>query len=185
MRIKPILMICASTLVGCPSPVSDDAIDKLGGECDGVGENEFHRAGQPCVLCHGEYLAVGPIMALGGTIFATPSQPVPVEGVRVTLTDANGVTMEKTTNCIGNFFFTAEEWTPAFPVHAEITCPIPGTEDTRRLVMGTRVSRDGSCAGCHFGPPAFDSPGWVYCAAVMPDPAYTVSATCDGVCDGG
>ncbi len=176
------LLIAALGLAGCPSPVNDDAIDALGGECEGVPENEFHRPGQPCVLCHGEYQGDSPILSIGGTIFATPSQPIPVEGAKVTLTDANGETQERVTNCIGNFFIPADEWQPAFPLAAQIECPIPGTEDVRTLVMGTRISRDGSCAGCHFGPPSYDSPGWVYCATVMPDPPYSVKSTCAGVC---
>ena len=185
MMRAAILVVGAMALTGCPSPVNDDAIEALGGECNGVPESEHHRPGQPCVLCHGGYQGDSPELSIGGTVFATPAQPIPVEGAKVILIDAEGATMTKETNCIGNFQITTDEWVPAFPIHAEIVCPIPGTDETRRLVMGTRISRDGSCAGCHFGPPDIDSPGWVFCAATMPTPPYTVKPTCAGVCQGG
>lgn len=163
---------------GCGSPPNDNLIESLGGEADGVPIGEFHRAGQPCVACHGDYEADEPIMAVGGTVFATPSNPVPVEGAVVTLTDSAGEVVQKTTNCVGNFFITAEEWQPAYPLRAEVECPVPGSDVRRRVVMGTRIGRDGSCATCHYGPPSQTSPGWIYCAETMPEPPYTVSAEC-------
>jgi hypothetical protein len=175
-----VTVVVGAGLGACASPVNDDKIEKLGGETEGVLQSEFHRPGQPCVLCHDSYEGASPQMAVGGTVFATPSNPVPVEGVTVTLTDSSGITFTKTTNCIGNFFITADEWTPAFPLRAEIECPLPGSDVRRRFVMGTRIGRDGSCAGCHFNAPSQTSPGWVYCAETMPQPAYQVSDTCQG-----
>jgi hypothetical protein len=165
---------------GCASPVQDDAIESWGGEVPGVPEGEFHRPGQPCVLCHGDYHGAGPIMSVAGTVFATPRTARPVGGVKVTITDSDGNVASKTTNCIGNFFFTEEEFTPVFPLRAEIECPVPGTGATKRLVMGTRIGRDGSCANCHNGPPEVDSPGWIYCAETMPEPPYVVPQNCQG-----
>jgi hypothetical protein len=166
----------------CNSPVNDERIECLGGEQPEVPPSEFHRPGQPCVTCHGEYAADSPILAVGGTIFATPSDPVPVEGVLVRLTDAKGTVVEKTTNCIGNFQVTADEWTPAFPLRAEIECPTRDpARPVRRFVMGTRITRDGSCAGCHIGPPAQNSPGWIYCAEIQPEPPYAVNDSCQGL----
>jgi hypothetical protein len=177
------LVLLSALLVGaCQSPTNDDKIDALGGECQSVAESEFHRAGQPCLLCHDTYEGADPHMSVAGTIFATPNIPMPVADAKVTLTDANGTQISTTTNCIGNFQIETADWRPAFPLHAEIECPIPGSEDRRRLVMGTRISRDGSCAGCHFGPPSNKSPGWVYCAATMPDPPYEVDPNCAGIC---
>lgn len=180
---RPVLFTLAlASLAGCMSPVNDDARDALGGEAPGVPANEYHRPGQPCLVCHGEYGGTGPIMAVAGTVFATPTpNPVPVEKALVTLTDSNGTTVSKETNCVGNFFFTDDEWTPAFPLRAEISCPRPGSTERRRFVMGTRIGRDGSCGGCHQGAPGLDSPGWVYCAETMPDPPYVVSPGCPGV----
>jgi hypothetical protein len=172
-------------LAGCPNPVQDREIEALGGECSDIPESEYHRPGQPCVLCHGQYEKDSPRMSIAGTIFATKSSATPVEGAEILLTDANGSSPPGPvlTNCIGNFFIEDDAWTPAFPIHAEIVCPNPDDMDEpRRLVMGTRISRDGSCAGCHIDKPGdhLDSPGWIYCAVRSPETPYTVRDTCQG-----
>jgi hypothetical protein len=177
-------LLCLA-LAGCPSPVNDDEKEALGGECSDVPESDFHRPGQPCLVCHGEYDRATPVMAMAGTIFATPGQATPVEGAEIILTDSNGTSPPNpvVSNCIGNFFIDSDDWTPAYPVHAEIICPNPDdTDKPRRLVMGTRIARDGSCAGCHVGRPGArrDSPGWIYCAVLSPMNPYTVRDTCQG-----
>ena len=184
--MKPLLapaVFATLLLCGCDSPVNDDRIECLGGEQPEVPPSEFHRPGQPCVTCHGEYAAESPILAVAGTIMSTPFNPVPVEGVLVRLTDAQATVVEKTTNCIGNFQVTADEWTPAFPLRAEIECPTGDPDKPiRRFVMGTRITRDGSCAGCHIGPPSQYSPGWIYCAeSEAAGSPYVVSDACPGV----
>lgn len=172
-------------LSGCPNPLQDQQIEDLGGECSDVPPSDFHRPGQPCVLCHGDYQRDSPVMSMAGTVFATQGQATPVEGVEILLTDANGTSPPAPvmSNCIGNFFIDADDWTPAYPVHAEIICPNPDDDDKpRRLVMGTRIARDGSCAGCHVGRPGArkDSPGWIYCAVLSPMNPYKVRDTCQG-----
>ncbi len=180
-----LVALLGGLLTGCPNPVQDKAIEELGGECSDVPASEFHRAGQPCVLCHGEYQRDSPIMSFGGTVFATKAQATPVEGVEILLTDASGSSPPNpvVTNCIGNFFIESDDWQPAFPVHAEIICPNPDNPDKpRRLVMGTRITRDGSCAGCHLDRAGTrtDKTGWIYCAVTSPMNPYTVSDTCQG-----
>jgi hypothetical protein len=187
MRSAPgtaLAAVMVLTVLGCPSPAQDDRIDDLGGECNGVPESEFHRAGQPCVLCHDDYEGASPRLSIGGTVFATPTEAVPVAGARVTLTDSAGSSFTAETNCIGNFLVSSSDWEPAFPLHAEIECPNPDTGGTTRLVMGTRIARDGSCASCHKGPPGYDSPGYVYCAETMPSVSYAtlVDPSCQGIC---
>jgi hypothetical protein len=120
MRTLAVSAVAVLALAACGNPVVDQRIEALGDEVDGVEPGEFHRPGQPCVLCHSEYEGADPPMAIGGTIFATPGEETPVEGVKVTLTDSVGETKETTSNCIGNFFITADEWSPAFPLLAEI-----------------------------------------------------------------
>lgn len=176
MSFKHLLVaLSALCLASCGNRAVDDRIATLGDELPGVPPSEFHRPGQPCVLCHGEYLQDEPIMTVAGTIHAVPTdgQPLPVKGVIVKLTDSFGEQFEKGTNCAGNFFITKEEWIPAFPLRAEIEYPVPGSAgSTKRVVMSTRISRDGSCAGCHYGPPNQGSPGWVTCAETNPDPPF-------------
>lgn len=186
-----ILLLCS---IGCADPLETDRIKALGGEVPGVDPSEFHRPGQPCVLCHSPEGGATPYMAFAGTIFATPNTVVPVEGVVVTLTDAlSNVKTAKPSNCIGNFFITTDDWTPAYPVRAEIVCPIPQSSSDRRSVMPVRIYRDGSCGGCHKytgTDPKFksiavspqESPGWVACGQEMPVPNYrTPGSECQGV----
>lgn len=165
------------TLAACVGPVEQSLIDSLGPEVDGVPEGEFHRPGQPCLACHGREVGDGPVMAVAGTIYATPTDPVPVEGVNVRITDARGETRTPRTNCAGNFFVEESDWQPVFPLSVSISCPqVPPPKS-----MGSPINRDGSCATCHAGPASLDSPGWVYCASAMPDPPYSVDPSCPGV----
>ncbi|MRG96781.1 hypothetical protein [Polyangium spumosum] len=180
-------LFALSLVLGCGNRAVDERITQLGEEDPNVPVGEFHRPGQPCVLCHGEYLRENPIMSVGGTIYAYPTKtreekPLPVEGVKVKLTDSFGEQFEVSTNCAGNFFIEKEAWNPAFPLRAEIEYPVPGElESTKRVVMSTRISRDGSCAGCHTDNPTQGSPGWVYCAETQTDPPFPPqSPSCAG-----
>jgi len=172
------LLTFASVFVGCGNRAVDDKIALLGDEDPNNPPSEFHRPGQPCLLCHGEYLRDEPVMTVAGTIYSVPTaattdKPVPVKGVTVKLTDSFGESYTAGTNCAGNFFVTKQQWIPAFPLRAEIEYTVPGSLDTtKRVVMSTRISRDGSCAGCHSGPPNQGSPGWVTCAEEQPDPPF-------------
>ena len=171
-------------VAACGNRAVDDRIELLGPEAEGVPPSEFHRPGQPCILCHGEYLREHPIMTVAGTIHAFPAadNPLPVKGVTVRLTDAFGEQKEAGTNCAGNFFITEDQWKPAFPLRAEIEYPVPGSVDsTKRVVMSTRISRDGSCAGCHKGAPNQGSPGWVTCAEADLTPSFPAQeSSCPG-----
>ncbi len=159
----------------CGNRAVDERIAALGDEKQGVPVGEFHRPGQPCLLCHGEYLREEPVMVVAGTVYAFPTtdKPLPVKGVTVKLTDSFGETYESGTNCAGNFFVTEAQWKPSFPLRAEMEYPVPGSlGSTKRVVMSTRISRDGSCAGCHIGAPNQGSPGWVTCAEAQQDPPF-------------
>lgn len=173
---RSLLVALVLVVPACGNRAVDDRISTLGDEKPGVAPSEFHRPGQPCVLCHGEYLRENPIMSVAGTIHAFPAgdNPLPVKGVKVKLTDAAGNQKEAGTNCAGNFFITAEQWKPAFPLRAEIEYPDPTSTEggTKRVVMSTRISRDGSCAGCHVNAPNQGSPGWVTCAESNTDPPF-------------
>ena len=179
-----VVALLVALAAGCGNRAVGARIEALGEEDPNVRRGEFHRPGQPCLLCHGEYERNEPIMTVAGTVYAFPTSddPLPVEGVTVKLTDAFGETFEKNTNCVGNFFITKEEWRAAFPLRAELEYPVPGSlESTRRVVMSTRINRDGSCAGCHVGARDQDSPGWVTCAETNLDPPFPPrDANCSG-----
>lgn len=176
-RTVPLGILVLSAIAGvaataCGNPVTDIRIDKLGPEARGVDEGPFHRPGQPCVLCHSAYGGASPEMAIGGTIFGQPTlgdeQPIPVLGAKITLVDAFGIKNPKPviTNCMGNFWIPKEDWDPGFPLAVDIECPSPGS----KRLMSSRISRDGSCARCHDGPPSQGSPGWVVCGSSYPPP---------------
>ncbi len=173
-------------VAGCGNRAVDERITVLGDENPNVPPSEFHRPGQPCLLCHGEYLEDNPIMTVGGTVYAFPVEPgqtpLPVKGASVILTDSFGDSYTVGTNCAGNFFVRPDQWKPAFPLRAEIEYPVPdGTGSVKRVVMSTRISRDGSCAGCHAGPPNQGSPGWVTCAEAQTEPPFPPQdPTCPG-----
>jgi len=172
----------------CGNPAVDDKIAAFGPEDPNVAPGEYHRPGQPCVLCHGKYADAEPLMSIGGTIYAFPpakqnEPPLPVKDVKVTLTDSFGESRELTSNCAGNFFIKKDDWDPAFPLRAEIDYPGPGTDGMQRRVqvMVSRISRDGSCAGCHLGPPTQGSPGWVICSDADVPPGFPPQdPTCPG-----
>lgn len=135
--------LCASFL-SCADPVLSDAVTALGPETSGVPKGEFHRAGQPCTTCHQEGgPASGFPYTVAGTVFAQPLRQVGVEGAEIRMTDAENTTHIATTNCVGNFKVTADQWSPKFPILVEI-----GKGNVRRS-MRSAIWRDASCTGCH------------------------------------
>lgn len=146
-RSIPTAILAASALgasLSCGDPVLSDAIEKLGNETAGVEKGEYHRAGQPCGTCHQEG---GPAsdfpFTVAGTVFAQPLRQVGVESAEVRMTDADGTKHTAKTNCVGNFFVTASEWEPKFPILVEVA------KDNVRRSMRSAIGRDASCAGCH------------------------------------
>jgi len=143
-RASMVLAGIALTFLSCADPVLSDAISAQGAETSGVDKGEFHRAGQPCGLCHQEGgPASGSPFTVAGTVFAQPLRQVGVEGAEIRMTDAEGTTHIAKTNCVGNFKVTPAEWVPKFPILVEI-----GKGNVRRTMRST-IGRDASCAGCH------------------------------------
>ncbi len=174
-----------AALAGCGDPAIDQQVAALPPEVSGVPTSEFHRPGQPCLLCHGPYEGASPQFSVAGTVFATPvpmgGTATSVGGVVVTITDSFGDTRTKTTNCIGNFFITTDEWLPGFPLAAKIEYPSLSGTGTTPAYMSTRIGRDGSCAGCHHGERAPDTPGVVFCVDAPADPFPVPGSDCPGV----
>jgi hypothetical protein len=168
----------AIALGACGNPSLDSPIEALGEELGGVPASEFHRPGQPCVLCHSSYENADPDMSVGGTIFAVPKatlpSKVPVQGAVVRITDASGdVFQSRPTNCVGNFWVTKEDWDPLFPLAVEVIYKDPTTSEERAATMSTRIGRDGSCATCHtMDGPDQASAGRVYCTDANPPPPF-------------
>lgn len=131
--------------VSCDDPVHSDGVAALGPEVAGIPRGPLHRAGQPCLTCHGGDGPGSPEFAFGGTVFFVRGSTEGVAGVVVTLTDARGATAKKTTNEVGNFYIQKSEWSPVYPVFASISF------EGEQRAMATRIGGSGSCATCHRG----------------------------------
>lgn len=178
--------VSVTTVGACGNPVTDDAIEFWGDEDPAVPASEFHRPGQPCVLCHSTAGGASPKLVLGGTIFADQRSFLPVEGAEVVVYDAVGDVYPMVTNCIGNFYLKDEGDIPQFPLAVEVRCPTYDAdgnklEITKLVSMNSWVSRDGSCATCHslLGTQN-DSTGWIFCN----DPTTITSNVYPPISDG-
>jgi hypothetical protein len=128
--------------MACRDPVISDAKDELGDEDSAISPGPYHRAGQPCLVCHSERGGETEF-TVAGTIFASATRQVGVDGAEIRMTDADGTQHTTKTNCVGNFFVKPNEWVPKFPVLVAVAKG--GTRRSMQSVIG----RDGSCAHCH------------------------------------
>jgi hypothetical protein len=141
--------------LGC-DPVHSNAIDALGDEAPGVRRGPTHRPGQPCLLCHDGKPGDPGEFAVAGTVFVNPNDITPsngASGADVLMTDASGAKYTATTNEVGNFFVTAGQWTPSYPMRVSITF------NGKTIVMVSHIGRDGSCSSCHAYPVSSTSAG--------------------------
>jgi hypothetical protein len=159
----------AGAVWSCGDPVHDAQVAALGDEQPGVPMGPTHRAGQPCLTCHGGSGPASLELSVAGTIYqaATDVTP-PLSGAAVTVFDAtelaDGGTPHATmTNTAGNFYFARTDFSPAYALH-DISVSFNGAVAT----MQGNVGRDGSCATCHFDPKRNDSHGHIY---LVLDPA--------------
>lgn len=181
---SPTALLTAATAVfaavgGCSlDPVQNAAIEALGPEDPAIPQGQYHRAGQPCVLCHTRTgPASGKPFAVAGTVFVGPFSKRGAVRTWVRVLDAKGTLVCKTTNCAGNFIFRDEDFTPSgqfqdkpgpsFPLLVSIQRALPGNPVGANRAMSSHIGREGSCAGCHKPPPndrtiaSFDTPGVV------------------------
>jgi hypothetical protein len=158
-------LVIAGSFAACVDPVHDAQITALGPEAAGVAPSEFHRAGQPCTVCHQASGPANTVFAVAGTIFYGPDKVIGAEGVQVELVDSAGTYFTATTNCVGNFYIPPDIWNPAFPLLVQVQYPGQGSGATKML---GQISREGSCAGCHKDPANYDSPGHVHAMTTEP-----------------
>ena len=152
--MKSPVLFAVLALISCSDPVRDGQLSALPGENPNIPVGEFHRAGQPCVLCHSPG---GPAsdtsFSVAGTVFAQPQNAVGVEGATVAFTDTSGSTFEVKTNCVGNFFVPrpgsnapGPTWDPQFPIFVRVF-----KNGLARTMQG-QIGRERSCANCHNDP---------------------------------
>lgn len=182
------LVFAATGAASCNTdPVHTDAVNALGPEVAGVPKGPYHRAGQPCLTCHGGEGPAKQQFTVAGTIFYGPantSPPIGVGDAIVTLEDDLGSTYSVTTNCVGNFFIQPGDWPgggPAFPLLVTVsgTVPVPtnGAETPTQEIpsMLSHIGRTGSCADCHqyvTQDNYYMTPGLVNLTRTVDDPNY-------------
>ncbi len=182
MKPRALFAMSAALTCACLSceflqrdPVHEASVEALGGEQPGVPEGPYHRAGQPCTVCHSSEGPARTVFALAGTVFSASStsstQPnlVGVDQASVGVVDDNGGEYLATTNCVGNFFFSPDSFNPAFPILVNVS-----KEGAGVVAMIGHIGRDASCASCHVDPPTTSSPGHVF----LPTSAATTNASC-------
>ncbi len=142
-------------------PVHQSEVDALGLETPGVPQGPYHRAGQPCTVCHGTEGPASQRFSIAGTVFAGLDRTVGVDRAEILMVDALGSSPPPgsvVTNCVGNFYVAPELWNPAYPIRVAVATASDSAE------MIAHIGRDGSCASCHADPVGLDSPGHVYVA---------------------
>jgi hypothetical protein len=162
-----VLLPLVAVVAACDTdPVHTDAVNALGPEVAGIPQGEYHRAGQPCVLCHGPEGPAKTQFSVGGTVFFGPAQtepPIGVGNVTVLLEDDSQSQFQVTTNCVGNFYIKPGDWPghPEYPMLVTIQGQPEGTN--LQISMQSHIGRDGSCGDCHQAPPpTYNSPGFVH-----------------------
>lgn len=126
-------MLLATLAAACNvDPVHTAAVKALGPEVAGIPQGQYHRAGQPCLTCHGGEGPAKTVFSMGGTVFYGPAagsnNPVGVGNATVALEDDSQAQFQTTTNCVGNFYVLPTDWPghPAYPVLVTIA----GTPET-------------------------------------------------------
>jgi len=153
--------------------VHDGEVAALGPEAPGIPKGEYHRAGQPCLVCHGGEGPASTVFTVAGTIFAGPynatmNNTLGVDQASAYFVDDNGAMNAATTNCVGNFWITPSTWNPAFPIIVEVFGPTGSG-----IPMPGHIGRTGSCATCHQDPQSLSAVGHVYVPYTPP-----ANATC-------
>ncbi len=172
-RTAATLVVWALSLLPCAScgafdPVHQSQVDALGPETGGIPTGPYHRAGQQCTVCHGPEGPAHPEFVLAGTVFDSRDRTVGVDQAELLMVDSLGSSPPTNilTNCVGNFYVTADTWNPAFPIRVAIA------SKTSTSQMIGHIGRAGSCATCHTDPKGLDSAGHVFVAS-MPSPNAT------------
>ncbi|HEY5145706.1 MAG TPA: hypothetical protein VII82_03025 [Polyangiaceae bacterium] len=159
--LVPIGVGALGALAGCVDTTHDIEVQALGGEAAGVAPGPDHRPGQPCLVCHGGEGPASSHFSVAGTVYAVEKESAPAVGAQVQVEDITGVAFPSPTNGAGNFYISAQDWQPTYPIQMQVSL---GPANKQML---THVGREGSCATCHTSSPGPASPGPIYVAADM------------------
>jgi hypothetical protein len=158
----PLLVVALAPVAACDlDPVHSSLVSKLGPEAASIPKNELHRAGQPCVVCHGDEGPASAKFSIAGTVFYGPGTATDMQGNLIPLIGASGVTVyieddlgrtyPTTTNCVGNFFVSPSEYQPQYPLLITVAGVPKGslTMNTLQQSMHSQIGREPSCGMCH------------------------------------
>lgn len=172
MRVASLLLpallagaaLAAAGNVSCVDEVHDQEVAALGPDVGPRGPT--HRPGQPCLVCHGGEGPAKQVFSFGGTVMQDQDGDVGAPGAFVLIEDIDGRNWTATTNSVGNFYVTPDEFAPHYPAQMTVT----SADGSVSQPMLTHVSRDGSCADCHKPTESPSSAGPVYLVATsIPD----------------
>lgn len=158
LRLAVLALGAGIALAACVDESHELQVQALGADAPGVPNGPLHRAGQPCLVCHGGQGPASRQFVMAGTVFAVQGQSAPAVGAQVGIEDVNGSFYTATTNEVGNFYITTNQWAPVMPAQAQVS------QGQNNQQMVTHIGRDGLCAGCHTLTPGPTSPGPVYLA---------------------
>jgi hypothetical protein len=142
--------------VACSDPIHDQLVASLGPENPAIPPGPNHRAGQPCLACHGDSGPAAQPFTIGGTVYAKQYLPQPAPGAHVQVEDQEGHSTIIVANAVGNFYTSAPAFQPTYPIHMTVAAAdysgVPS-------IMVSASNREGSCATCHYNPAGPNSPG--------------------------
>jgi hypothetical protein len=160
----------ALAALSCGDPVHEEEVAALGEDPTGQPNGPTHRAGEPCLTCHGGQGPAHAQFSIAGTLYGTKGMTDAVSGAEVHLEDATNKIVKLTSNSVGNFYVDLSDYAPTYPINN--ICIHGPSADSQ--TMFTHIMRQGSCAGCHFGTPGPATPGPVF----ITDPNLMISETC-------
>lgn len=134
-------------VAACVDPVHDEEVEALGPEVSGVNEGPLHRAGQPCIVCHGEHGPAEPELSVAGTLYVARGRDEAAPNAVVTVIDARNKAYELQANAAGNFYVTKEEYDPVYPLTVEVA----RENGAKVFPMSTLIRERGDCGSCHRG----------------------------------
>jgi hypothetical protein len=152
-----VLFLLPAALAACGDPVHDDQVDALGPEQPGLAAGPYHRAGQPCTVCHGVKGPANLDFSLAGTAYQHSDSLLPLQNAVVKVVDSTGKRAFTGTNCVGNFYFQRSDFDPVWPVWTSVFYGDPNGSP-----MSTPIYRAGSCAACHADPADEAHVGHIY-----------------------
>jgi hypothetical protein len=148
----------ALAVAGCNDPVRNSAIEALGGEAPGVPPGPLHRPGQPCLVCHGGEGPAESEFTLAGTVYQKATGTKPLHDARIRFIDSAGSEYVVVSNCGGNFWASAANFRPLWPVWTKVEYEAESVE------MTSAIYREGSCGACHRDTATPSSAAHVYLA---------------------